>query len=328
MIKDYGTTVAPDLYMRALQGHPYIPQADQCIRNIVRDYRDSRPSDKHDQVGIMDVGCGPGRLTFSFAHRLATVVGMDASRSFFQYAQRQLLVREQTLPGQVDFINMDFIGDPALFPNYDDPVDADGKWHILVAQGVLHHIHGDDRAAFMKRFHEVLRDDGIVIIGDEFIPKYTTPEMRRLNVAAFYLHIIDEAVKGGFKELAVEESKNFIDDVLSGEKGCGYADTRLLNYIQAMSKSFNREFSRGLDSPPPDPSTKKRLEQFIRTVREEAEKLADLQPSNSFNRGDYKVSVDTLVEEMMLYGFVCKDRYEMGPVQQLGGMGVLVFTKN
>ncbi len=49
--------------------------------------------------------------------------------------------------------------------------------------------------------------------------------------------------------------------------------------------------------------------------------------SENFNRGDYKVSINVFAEELSLYGFKLKEKYEIGPVKQLGGMGVLVFTK-
>lgn len=310
IIKDYGATVDPGLYIRALQGHQYIPQADQCIRNIVHNYGVS----KHpNHIRIADLGCGPGRLTFDFMHPRATVLGFDLSKSFIEHAINLLHGRELSRPG-VGFLQMDFTKDQ--LPDND-------PWHVLVAQGVLHHIHGDDRVAFIKRCHGILRDDGILVVGDEFIRDYVTTEERRLNVAAFYLHIIDEAAKGGFDELTLEECKNLVDDVLSGEKGCGHANEELLAYIRRTAETFNSHFYAGMLTKIPG----QELGEFIENVRELAEKLADEFPTENFNRGDYKTSIPLFIEEMERYGFLPHKTYKIGPVDELGGMGVLVFAK-
>ncbi len=323
IIKDYGKTVDPSLYIRALQGHQYIPQADQCIRDRIHEYG---ASSELAHIGILDVGCGPGRLTFSFAHRNATVLGIDHSDSFIQYAHQQLLVRDQMLAGSVDFQKMDFTRDP--LPKFEGPVESDGKWNVLVAQGVLHHIHGDERVLFFNHCSEALRKGGILVVGDEFIADYENEEMRRLRAAAFYFHIIAEAMCGGFRDLAREEAKNLIDDVLSGEKGCGYADEALLNHIERASHSFNYDNLMPVFSIKHPAPIKKRLVKCIQIIRERAEKLADIAGSMNFNRGDYKVSIDVFKDEVKAYGFKVQRICTMGPMRDIGGMGVLVFEKN
>lgn len=319
IIKDYGATVDPEVYKRALQGHQYIPQADQCIRDLVRAHCMSIKS-RHRH--ILDIGCGPGRLTFSLAHQYSTVIGLDISGGFIDYANRYLVANESRLPGYVHFHKMDFTKDE--LPKPEGSMESNKHlYEVLVAQGVLHHMHGNDRIAFIKRCHEVLRDDGILIVGDEFIRDYVTPEERRLNVAAFYLHIIDEAVKGGFHELTLEECKNLVDDVLSGEKGCGHANEELFAYIRRTAETFNSQFYAGMLTKIPG----QELGEFVENVRKLAERLADEFPTESFNRGDYKTSIPLFVEEMERYGFLPKETRKIGPVDQLGGMGVLVFMK-
>lgn len=322
IIQDYGSTVDPEVYIRALQGHQYIPQADQCIRNIVHAYGVASRASELSHIRILDIGCGPGRLTFRFAHRNASVLGVDISGSFIEYANRLLLTRELSLSHDIGFQRMDFTK---------DPLPREDKWHVLVAQGVLHHLHGEDRPVFIKRCHDVLADDGILVVGDEFIPIYDNEEERMLKVTAFYYHIIAEATKAGFRELAREEARNLIDDVLSSESGSGYSSGTFIDEIISNSQRLNNEFFRGVDdlSPSSLPSQviRKQLSEDISFIREMASQIAADTPEGGSSRGDRKISMSDLMQELDKHGFELEEQYEIGPVKQLGGMGVLVLSK-
>lgn len=307
IIQDYGTTVNPQVYIDALQAHPYIPQSDQCIRNLVaREF-----SKKQDGFGVLDVGCGPDRLTSSFANIInqADVIGVDISESFIDFAIEKVTGKINPL-----FLKLDFANTKDLQVLQDKM-----PFNVITMQGVMHHIHGSNRDKFFINAHNLLANDGVLIIGDEFIADYDSNMIRRDNIAKFYCHIIDEARKGGFNDLAEEEAKNLIDDYFSGTEYAGYGDSRVFECIYEFSQKINTEF-------------------YTRGVFGEFSKLIDLMEKNvqrlietgekditSFNRGDYKVSIEKFVAEITEYGFTPSEAYKFGPVDQLGGMGVLIF---
>ena len=320
IIQDYGKTVTPELYTNALQGHQYIPQADQCILNVIKTYRENVwGKEKIEPLHIIDAGCGPGRLT----HKIGKMgpeyftYGLDISESFIAFAKKN-----NPYGNQGYFLCEDFSNPPtnSFVPSAE----------IILMQGVMHHVHGDDREKFLQRSFELLKPEGILIIGDEFIKDYESEEERVLNVAKFYLHIIDEARKGGFDELAEEEAKNLIDDCLSGTEYAGYATEETFNIIYECAKETNDSFYQsGCRSL--EPSTHLVSSDIatilINQIKESIQSLVESSSEENFNRGDYKVSINIFAEELSLYGFKLKEKYEIGPVKQLGGMGVLVFTK-
>lgn len=311
LIKDYGTTVSPQVYINALQGHQYIPQSDQCIRNLINQYNKNKGFSM-----ILDVGCGPGRLTSTvLSHNTrGHVEGIDISPAFIRYAK----MNKRAYVSNVGFRAGDFVKED-IFTT--EGRWANDYWNIIFMQGVMHHIHGEDRAGFFKRSFDLLRKDGILIIGDEFIREYNSEEERKLRVANFYLHIIAEAIKGGFSELAHEEAKNLVDDVLSGEDGAGFANEEIFEYIYDFATKANDTLYKigslwGSDIAKP----------LIEKLRHNCKSLSETKTEN-FNRGDYKVSIPVFVQEAEQYGFKLDEMYKIGPVDQLGGMGVLVFTK-
>lgn len=308
VIQDYGKTIDPEIYTNALQGHQYIPQADQCIRNIIKKH--CQKNEKIPQK-ILDLGCGPGRLTFSLVEgNNCHILGLDISNHFIEYARKSLHL-EKARHSVISFRVGNFATDSA-----DDEV-----WDVILMQGVMHHIQCSERFDFLQNCFNSLRSDGILIIGDEFIAEYKNEDERRLNAGKFYLHIIDEARKGGFDELAEEEAKNLIDDILSGEEGAGFGDEPLFQAIYEKAELFNRGFYSGAHK-----EISELTKELIGYAREKTQLIARKDIAN-FNRGDYKVSVEHLTREFTEHNFVLEQAYKIGPVDVLGGMGVLIFKK-
>ncbi len=321
IIQDYGKTVTPKLHINALQGHQYIPQADQCIKNIVQKFCTNKPFPSREY--ILDVGCGPGRITSDLGLPHCHRIGLDISQDFINYAWTSFLNRNKGTDPCVSFQQMNFAEEA-------DIMLASGKiikdFDIILMQGVMHHVHGDDRAKFLQRSFELLKPDGILIIGDEFIKDYETEDERILNVAKFYLHIIDEARKGGFIELAEEEAKNLVDDCFSGTKYAGCATQKTFEHIYEYARMINQMFCEyggigGLNF-----EANNQIRNMFDYIKRSVEGILDAQAEN-FNRGDLKVSTRVFTEELTNYGFVLEEKYEIGPVKQLGGMGVLMFMK-
>lgn len=316
IIQDYGQTVTSELYLNALQGHQYIPQSDQCIRNLIKEY-----CKKNSDIcpKILDLGCGPGRLTFSIAENNCHVIGLDISESFISHAN-EIYWKNEIRKGTVEFQQRNFAGYGLKGDDNHKTLD------IVFMQGVMHHIHGEDRSKFLNRIHEYLKPDGILIIGDEFIADYESDDERILNVAKFYLHIVDEARKGGFNELAEEEAKNLIDDCFSGTKFAGLATEKTLETVYQYAKSINEQFYSHGSVAGLNFEANNQIHNMFNYIKLTVEHLTS-SASKNFNRGDYKVSINVFAEELSLYHFKLEEKYEIGPVKQLGGMGVLVFTK-
>ncbi len=315
IIQDYGTTVTPELYVKALQGHQYIPQSDQCIINIITRKSNTNP---YDNFSLLDLGCGPNRLTSRFADIAGSwVSGVDISESFIKFSNESLshlkLSNKRSTP---TFFQLDFSKQVEL-----ESLKDARPFDVIVMQGVMHHIHGSNRISFIENAHQYLFSDGILIVGDEFIADYSSEQERKDNIAKFYCHIIDEARKGGFDELAEEEAKNFIDDYFSGTENAGYGDRKVFECIYEFSEKINAEFyTRGIFG-----EFSKLIDLMEKNILRLTEKINS--NTSSFNRGDYKVSVKIFAEELFNYGFKLEEKYEIGPVKQLGGMGVLVFKK-
>ncbi len=315
-IKDYGTTVTPEIYINALQGHQYIPQADKCIGDIVsRKLNISLPEDK---FSLLDVGCGPNRLTSQFAAIVGSgVVGIDISESFIRFSNENLpCLKPGNMRSNPTFFQIDFSNTKEL-----GILKESRPFDVIIMHGVMHHIHGSDRISFIQNAYDYLYSTGTLIIGDEFIADYDSDQTRKDNIAKFYCHIIDEARKGGFNKLAEEEAKNLIDDYFSGTEYAGYGGSKVFECIYEFSQKINTEF-------------------YTRGIFGEFTKLIDLMEKNiirliehlepnttSFNRGDYKTSINKFASEVSEYGFTLSETYRIGPVDQLGGMGVLVFKK-
>lgn len=316
IIQDYGATITPERYMNALQGHQYILQSDQCILNIIKEYRKNVWGEsKTEPIHIIDIGCGPGRLT----HKIGKMgpeyftYGLDISESFIAFAKKN-----NPHGNQGYFLCEDFSNPPtnSFVPSAE----------IILMQEVMHHVHDADRAVFFKRAFDLLKKNGILIIGNEFIKDYESEDERIMNVAKFYLHIIDEARKGGFGEFAEEKAKNLIDDCFSGTKYAGYATKKTFEHIYQYAHMINEMFYSHGSVAGLNFEANNQIRNMFEYIKRSVENLTQSSADN-FNRGDYKVSINVFAGEAALYGFKLQNKYEIGPVKYLGGMGVLVFSK-
>jgi SAM-dependent methyltransferase len=81
---------------------------------------------------ILDLGCGPGDITFRFAERFpdAIVVGVDGSAAMIELANKRR-AREKEITDQVKFIEGAIPG--AALPG--------GPYDLIVSNSLLHHLH-------------------------------------------------------------------------------------------------------------------------------------------------------------------------------------------
>lgn len=319
VIKDYGKTVSAETYIKTLQEHQYIPQADQCIKNIVRNFCETHR--KLNSV-ILDLGCGPGRLTCDLGIKNSQKIGLDISQSFIDYAWSTYLKETRGMDLSVSFVCADFLLQKDIENSRNEKIK---EFDVIVMQGVMHHIQDNERDAWLEKCFNLLKNAGVLVIGDEFIRYYEDEEQRKIFVAQFYCHIIHEAIKGGFIKLAEEEAKNLIDDAFSGTNYAGLATDETIKHIFNYCSMINQMFyadgilrSEGYNQ----------TQNLLRGIRESINNMTNDDPQKNFNRGNFKTSIPKFIPEVIKHGFVLTERYEIGPVQQLGGMGVLVFKKN
>ncbi len=85
-------------------------------------------------LGVVDLGCGPGNISFRLAQRWrdATVLGLDGAPRMLAVAQ-QRLEAEPALAGRLRFAQ-------ALLP-LAEPAPLAGRFSAVVSNSLLHHLH-------------------------------------------------------------------------------------------------------------------------------------------------------------------------------------------
>lgn len=92
---------------------------------------------------VLDLGCGPGDISFRFAREFphCTVHAVDGSAAMIKYGRR-LLADQPDLAGRIEFIQ-------AVFPDAELP---GGKYDAVISNSLLHHL-----ADPLVMWREVLR---------------------------------------------------------------------------------------------------------------------------------------------------------------------------
>lgn len=304
---DYGAAVGAANYMLGIAEHPDIAQADAGILRLIEEAHNSYGW----PVRVLDLGCGPGRLTSAIPgipgseSWLGKVVGLDASQSFIAAAKARDGDR-------IDYHCRDFLWSP-----------PEQKFHICVMQGVLHHVPAENRQAWFEQCRKSLVHKGLLIVGDEFIPDYDGEQERKLKAVGWYAYVIASALRCNNQALADVECQNMIDDVAVGTAGAGRSSEEIVAVIKDRSERLYASFfHRGARSQQALLIEKRLLEEILYFAEHQADVLYP-----SLDRGDRKISMDVLEEELVEYGFAKQEILRYGPVGWIGGMGVISCIK-
>ena len=84
---------------------------------------------------ILDLGCGPGDVTFRIAHRFskANIIGIDGSQAMINLAKERQ-EHDVLVSNRVNFIQ-------AMIPDFDIPKKS---YDLIISTSFLHHLHQPD----------------------------------------------------------------------------------------------------------------------------------------------------------------------------------------
>jgi ubiquinone/menaquinone biosynthesis C-methylase UbiE len=120
---------------------------------------------------VLDVGCGPGRLTRVLAERVGpegSVDGIDASRQMIKRATAKARMQDLRASFQVAYAQH--------LPFADNTFDA------VACTLALHHVADDDQLAAVEEMHRVLKPGGRLLIAEfQAGPKHPHPGPRWLR---------------------------------------------------------------------------------------------------------------------------------------------------
>lgn len=314
MEKDYSKIIDAGNYTQGLAEHPDIPQSDTGIIRIISE-KLQRILDR--EFRVLDLGCGPGRITKSISENLhsiavannvnLSIIGLDVSEGFISFA------RNYKNGENISYILADFL-------NY----DFKEKFDVILMQGLFHHVSISDRRQWTEKCRDILNNNGVIIIGDEFIPEYYSENERVLNAAGLYAYVVSYALQNNNKSLAEIESMNMVDDVCVGLPGAGYSNDELIKFIQDTSlKIYTFVYEKGTSNI----EYKNLVKMLVHKIKHDSEKIS-VNKRYNHNRGDYKISIAKQVEEFAKLKLKLERTQIYGPVKWFGGMAVLTFTRS
>ena len=203
MKKTYTDAINPMEYTSGLNKHLRIPQIDtKTLQEIINKTRDML-IDGIERVNIVDLWCGPGRLTNKIARLLVNdnvkITWIDEDKKFIDAAKKWAKWMDN-----IEYINSKL---PNLCP----------KAHIFLTYGVWHHLdRKSERGEWRDMIIKNLADKWSFFIGDEYISSYTNEKSRIINATQLYTNVIWDAYQIAWKkvdELVRIEIMNRIEDL-------------------------------------------------------------------------------------------------------------------
>lgn len=306
----YSDIIEPSIYERLMTDqHLYIAASDRAVKRAIEKHLAERTRRR-----VLEIGCGPGRLTSS----IATISDIDLKAfdhdpKFIEYA-RAKASRESL---QVIFNE----GAAATFTDDRKPLD------VCYSQGMHHHIEkGASTHAYLTNVREHLDDDGIFVLSDEFLPEYSDAPGRRLRTVVWHAHIIAHALEKEFTLLAQEEAKTLLDD-LGDDGDTGNIKNRaqidlVLERVGAINRAAwgNHKLRRNM-------LVTKFFEDLksLRNTEQSGDKSIDV------SRGDYKICERVFKKEVEGAGFKVRNKDVFGQIKlgrNIGGLVVYTLVKS
>lgn len=281
--------------------HLYIAAADQSIKRMVSRYAQINDSPSE----IVEIGCGPVRLTPLLAQIPNTLVTtLDFDPGWIETAKQ--IVRGQKL--DINLVCADI-------QTYQHPQPI----NIAVSQGSHHHIpKGKTTLQYLCNVREQLVRGGIFIVSDEMIPYYASEQERYVRLCIWYSHIIGNALKHNYEQLAVAEMETLLDDLFEGSGQRAIKDKEQMALVRSAIPTIANV------------SIRNELLKAEQLSEELLKGVWDTQlnanPTTApLSRGDYKVCFSVFESEVRAAGFRIRETKTIGPTETIGGFGIYVL---
>jgi ubiquinone/menaquinone biosynthesis C-methylase UbiE len=153
------------VFMKVLESAPR--RYDLGIRllslgRIDRVHREMAEWGAHDDVRVLDIGCGTGLLTLACARRGARVTGIDISPLMLDIARQK--AKETGLEDHITLMEMSAI-------ELDEKFEA-GGFDTIMSSLTFSELSDDEQRFVLGQCHRLLKDGGRLIIADEVVPPW------------------------------------------------------------------------------------------------------------------------------------------------------------
>lgn len=300
----YSEIIGPEDFNRIYtEEHVYIAASDGDIQSLIKDGISSIPG----VAEVVELGCGPARILPLIAEiPNIHLAGVDYDPAFLAYAKKRMA------GSAVSIIFTDITS-----LTYPKPVD------IFYSQGFHHHIQkGNSVQEYLSHVHSQLKDNGLYIIGDEFLPEYTSTHDRLIKVVIWYSHVIHHAKIRHFDYLAAEEAKTFLDDLNENSEIQNIKNQEQLDAVLTHVTPINQAAEAG------DMEKATALaEEFLQKYSQLRNKQLHGDTTMDLSRGDFKICESEFKKEIEQAGFVIEKKKVKGPIEQIGAIVVYQLRK-
>lgn len=301
-LSGYSQIISPHNYNQQVSNeHLYIAQADKFLAEWIR------LNSHTDSLEIVELGSGPGRILplLREAAPSAIITAVEIDPVFIKYAQDNHNCANSFVQA------------------YAEEYRHDKKVDFFVSHGLHHHVtKGPKTTAYLKNVADALKAEGRYLLIDEFLPSYSDDNERELRTTIWHCHIIANALKNGYKQLAIEESRILIDDIQEGRGVFWYKNTPQVDFVLSFAEAIDRE------------ARKKNFVVVIELTKKllsGLDSMANLIPTGDrtldLSRHDFKISLAVLRQEIMLSGLEIEALKCFGKIETIGGVVVCILKK-
>ncbi len=292
----------PESYNQLIsEHHLYVHEADLTMTALVSQLRFPNKINQ-----VVELGCGPGRLLpLIIEIENIELTAIDHNERYVNYAAQKFpSLAENLLKADIETYQ------------HSQPV------HIFYSMGVHHLMRKNpEQCQYLQRIYQQLLPGGYYILGDEFVPNYSSEQEREIKLVIWYAHIISHALKEQHQDLAFGETRVLLDDILKQRHGDDKHSAEqidmVLNDVKAIAEAANY---RNLDiAKTLAQSLIDRLDTFYSNT------IPKTEPLNSFS--DYKICDRELREQITKVGFELKDITSIGPDAPIGSLSVYTLRK-
>lgn len=300
-MSSYSDIISAENYNNLMsKEHLYIHTSDSYIAKVISDRA------KNGAKEVVELGCGPARILRLVGQAEGiNLTGVDVDKIFIQYARDRLKGK-----------NINVVNHDVCTYSHDEPVD------IFYSQGFHHHMpKGKKTKSYLKNVYSGLKSGGVYIIGDEFIPEYSSPEEREERLVVWYSHIIAHALNNNYTYLAEEEAKTLLDDLYEGRTEKNLKSKQQIDFI--LSRVSDIDSAARIS----DSGVVKKLVQDCLSGLTHFIGGVDSIKEIVLSRGDFKVCDSVFRKEVEDIGFKILSARSFGPISNIGAMVVYTLEK-